>query len=309
MELLENAYIYCFKQGDKILYIGKTHQKIEQRLNQHLNHCHNDKLKKYLESDTPPIFEVVYESHNQITEEILCSIEQSYIETLKPECNILGVIKPYDYFKKKDININKVDSNPRKNCVTEEEINAIMNSNPQISECRLITIATMVFIVCPENINDTREQRRARHALDVYYGKLNDFNKRDYFNQATGAFQQKTWCVQDKEYNVRPLTWEEKYGNKKIGEDEKIIQGRLLFSYWSDEEYENKLIDYTLAMLDMDDNDPKKKLDYQLDCMRLQAYFEDPDHLKKYYPLKVIINSDGVILADTLFESIFCKEA
>ena len=136
MELLENAYIYCFKQEGKIIYIGKIHQEINQRLYQHLHNCHNDKLKAYLESSNPPTFEIIYESHNKITEETLCSIEQSYIETLKPECNILGVTKPYDYFTKKK---NIIQTKYQKG-ITEEEINSILSSNPQIYNAQLIIL-------------------------------------------------------------------------------------------------------------------------------------------------------------------------
>lgn len=280
MELLKNAYIYCFKNQDKIIYIGKTHQLINNRLKQHLTHCHNKKLKEYLQSQNPPTFEIIYESHNKITEEILCSIEQSYIETLKPKCNILGVEKPYDLFKKK----SSIDHFNINNKISDIDVEIIMENNPQIKEVRLESIFNIIHNVNPGQENKISEQRAVNKVLESYYGKLNDFNKRDYYHPITGNFQQKVWCAIEQNNQLRFLTNEEKYFNESSS-NIKITQARLLFHYYTDEEYQS-------IVLNPDNYNSSEDFS---DLYFRKMYFLDPNHLTKYHPLKCKKVDDQII--------------
>lgn len=235
MELLKDAYIYCFKDNDRIIYVGKSHQPILNRLEQHLKNCHNEDLKKYLKSDSPPTFEIIYESHNEITEDVLKSIEKSYIETLKPECNKEGVIFPYGAYSniKKHLGVDDILNN--KNTVSDQDIDIILKNNPQIAECKLLNVNDEVERIeqlkdCPDMSKESGK-RYLKKALEEKYGKLNNFNEKKYFNPYSGDFQQKAWVVRNKETKeLRFLTNDEKLnGLKSKDGKETITQCRILY--------------------------------------------------------------------------------
>lgn len=256
MELLENAYIYCFKLDDKYLYIGKTHRTPEKRLKEHLTRCHNEKLKKYIDN-TAVTFQILYESHNQITEEILNTIEESYITTLQPECNILGIEKPYDLFSRKTVSLDIIEELKKKKTIAEEDADQLLRDNPQIKVIQIHCPQDDLELMMEEdelkNISKNEIARYLRQARESKYGKLNDFNKREYFNPETGSFQQKAWCIRNsKTKEKRFLTLDEKINglseeNKNIGDE--IVQCFLIYFYRTEEEIKDELIKIL-----MDDN-------------------------------------------------------
>lgn len=274
-EILENAYIYCFELDNKPIYIGKTHQKVEDRLEQHLVNCHNKKLKEYLLSENPPQFKILYESHNMITEEILSSIEESYINTLKPECNVLGITKPYNLFEPKQA-LNTAEVLNKKCSYTLQDLIVLFNNNPQIKDVCLFDISS--------KCSTRREKECMSEALEQYYGKLNEFNRRDYYNKDSGCFQQKVWAVKENESGeIRFLTDEEKLHGVSE-KDGKAVLVRALFRYYTDEEY-------------------KDKSDY----LR-RWYINNQDHLSLYFPLGYIqLNSceDSIVYKQPLQEAYY----
>ena len=305
MELLKDAYIYCFKLKDQIIYIGKSHQPIVDRLDQHLTQCHNEKLKEYLKSDFPPVFEIIYESHNEITEEILKSIERSYIETLQPECNVLGVTKPYDLFESKDKgkkSLGWADVLAKKKTLSDQDLDVIIHNNPQIKSVLLITIKDevekMKEIFQKEDKytpSDDEITRYIKKAYEAYYGKLNDFNSRKYYNPETGHFQQKAWFVRNKETTkCRCLTNYEKQKGFKNTEEEELVQGRILYRY-GDDNYVYSLIDSIIEIIK--DKKVKSQFDDELidlyqEISSIDYYLSREDHLSLYFPFTYAMISD-----------------
>ena len=90
----------------------------------------------------------------------------------------------------------------------------------------------------------------------------------------------------------------EKYGNKLIPKGEKAVQARLLFNYYTDEE-DMEHLKKSLTM------DWEGNVDKEVFLMLRSLYIKDPDHLKKYYPLKVVKQGNGVLMVDTLYEELF----
>lgn len=106
----KNAYIYGIKIDGELVYIGKTIRDLKERISEHINESlnlkSNNSQKDYLykamrEANYGYKFEILYESHNVISNYDLEGIEKSMIENIKPKFNYEGVKVPYRFSKDK----------------------------------------------------------------------------------------------------------------------------------------------------------------------------------------------------------------
>lgn len=106
----KNAYIYGIKIDGELVYIGKTIRDLKERISEHINESlnlkSNNSQKDYLykamrEASYGYKFEILYESHNIISNHDLECIEKSLIENIKPKFNYEGVKVPYRFSEDK----------------------------------------------------------------------------------------------------------------------------------------------------------------------------------------------------------------
>ena len=106
----KNAYIYGIKVDGELVYIGKTYRDLKERISEHiecmLDESINNSQQNYLykamrECEIGYKFELLYESHNVISNYELETIEKSLIENIKPKFNYEGVKVPYRFSEDK----------------------------------------------------------------------------------------------------------------------------------------------------------------------------------------------------------------
>lgn len=107
-DIKNNCYIYGIKVDGELVYIGKTTRTLQERIKEHIG-CVLDKTisnsqQKYLYEAMRTCqigykFEILYESHNIISNHELEVIEKSFIENMKPKYNYEGVKIPYRFTK------------------------------------------------------------------------------------------------------------------------------------------------------------------------------------------------------------------
>mgnify|MGYP007101843826 CR=1 FL=1 len=251
----------------------------------------------------------------------MCSIEKSWIETLKPECNKEGVLFPYGGYKtlkEKNKELGLSDIMAKKKSYSDYEIDGLLRSNPLIKEYSIIVLEDIIqkekqYYRKDKIPSNAYIRRKINKELELIFGKLNDFNEKQYFNEQTGDFQQKVWIVRNKETKeLRFPTQKEKlYGFKK-GEDEELRQGRILFYNRNKEElYEYMTFIYNKQIACYKILDKDEFLDYSiwvsfiLDSIAEIIKIDNPQRL--YFPLKMANisggdNTKGVYYVDTLIE-------
>ena len=217
-QLLKNAFVYGIYSNEELIYIGKTHRPVEERLEEHRKHCHNKKLKEIIETGNFE-YKIIYEAHNLITEEALSSIEESYINLLKPRCNECGVTRPYIYSgPNTDSHIEtEVEKLNKRKYYTKRDLDILFEFNPIIKQAILIepnddSYKKVFDIPQSQKFNDYQKQK--------LFGKLNNFNEMVNFtieefdkNDLCGIARQKTYAIKLKDGTLRFPTQEEKLLN------------------------------------------------------------------------------------------------
>lgn len=232
--LLKNAFIYGIYSNEELMYIGKTHRPIEERLEEHRKHCHNKKLKKIIETGNFE-YKIIYEAHDLITEETLSSIEESYISLLKPSCNECGVTRPYVYSSPNaDSHIEtEVEKLNKRKYYTERDLEILFDFNPIIKQAILIEPNDNSY---KKIFNIPQSQKFNDYQRKKLFGKLNNFNEMVNFtieefdkNDLCGFTRQKTYAIKLKDGTLRFPTQEEKLLN--CSPDGPLIYCHILFMF------------------------------------------------------------------------------
>ena len=288
-QLLENAYIYKIIISDEVVYIGKTYQPILNRIDEHVQRCHNKELKDAMLHNYYT-FEIIYESHNTITSDILNSIEESFIAQFKPKYNKCGVTLPYNSYSSKPIFSGGgiATQLSKKHYYSDQDIDQVLVQNAQVSAAYICCKDEYSTLFFGSKFADL-SQKYQEECLEYSFGKVNKFNQMTSYGKI--GFRQSSYCVKDKTGNIRFPSVEEKLkGIKK----EELLHCHIVFLFKTKEEYRDAYS--KLLQIDSSDKSNWSEED-KLNCWiytnmestRLHQAEENYNKkIFKYYPLEII---------------------
>lgn len=288
-QLLENAYIYKVVINNEVVYIGKTYQPILDRIDEHVQRCHNKELEEAMLHNYYT-FEIVYESHNDITSEVLNSIEEAFITQFQPKYNKCGVTMPYNTFAPKEIFSGGgiATKLAQKHYYSDRDIEQLLSQNAQLSGAIICCTNEYNMIITSPQFKELSEKEK-NECVEYLFGKVNKFNQMTSYG--IKGFRQSSYCVKEENGDLRFPSVEEKLkGIKK----EKLQCCHVVFLFKTEQDYR----DAYSALLQMDladksDWNENNKMEYWLySCMESTRLSHAESAYNKniinYYPLEII---------------------
>ena len=289
MAFLTNAYVYGVYIQNELVYVGQTTQPIQDRIDSHIQRCHNKELKEALLSNYYD-FKILYESHDIIGQDTLNSIEEALIITNQPKYNKCGVTMPYHAYANKTAfsGGGLATQLSQKHYYSNIDIQQLLQQNAQIS-CAYICLKDDYAATFFSEAFTTLSLKEQEECLQYTFGKINKYNEMSF--HGTKGFRQQTYCIKESDGTLRFPTLQEKAnGIPKT----KIQNCHIVFLFKEEDEYkkdfdnliqQNETISQTLS--------PEQQMDYWLcnsmETARIQEAFDNrKQNIYKYYPLKIV---------------------
>ena len=302
MDTLKNAYVYGIYIDDTLVYVGQTTQPILDRIDEHIQRCHNKELKEALLTNHYT-FKILYESHDTIDQATLNNIEEALITTNLPKYNKCGVTMPYNsYNQKTAFNGGGIATLlAQKHYYSEVDIQQLLQQNAQIS-CVYICLkneyASFFFTPAFSDLSQKEQEESIQYA----FGKVNKHNQMT--SQGFKGFRQSSYCVKESDGTLRFPSIEEKV--KGIPKDQ-ITKCHLVFIFKTPEEYEenfDKLLkkDIEISKTLSEEDSLNYWIWSSMETARLtEAKENSAKNIYKYYPLEITSLQGQKNLKDTYY--------
>lgn len=278
-QLLENAYVYGVYINEELVYIGKTYQPLQDRIDAHIQRCHNAQLKEAL-LNNHYTFKILYESHNSITSDTLNNIEEALISTNQPKYNKCGVTMPYNHSSHSVVfsGGGLATQLASKHYYSDEDIQQVLAQNAQIA-CAYICLKDEYATTFFQPSFAQLTQKEQNECIEYLFGKTNKFNTMAHHGER--GFRQTSYCVKEDNGLIRFPTVQEKIkGIKKSW----LQPCHIVFLFNTEQDYDKAAQKFT-------ESKPTNQDDWFVYCMEQERWAEArlnfKDGVFKYYPLEI----------------------